>query len=237
MSRTIDGKGHAHFLTAVFVIVAVSCAPKASMVGKWPEGTIRKWPGDPRLRRQSRLHGGQLIYPELRRDELDVSSARQSPGYQLAGCPGSGHAGDVVAQVMNIGNATFTDGGFTLAPNQVAYIWVGEVRFEGAPTRGYGVYTLSNTGYIAGEWSVAPLSKIQFCSNTANRRKPSIKANHPGPDNCAPIALAPTKTNRLASLGVSAAFAAPATSASSAVAAIGGLWISCAGGCCKLSPN
>jgi hypothetical protein len=151
---------------------------------------------------------------------------------------GSRHPGDVVAQVINIGNSTFTDGGFTLAPNQVAYMWVGEVRYEGAPTRGVGVYTLSNTGYVAGEWSVYPLSKIKFCRNNANRRKPAIKAEHPGPDNCEPIALGPTsKTTRLASLGMSAAFAAPAPSASTALAALGGLWISCAGGCCKVSAD
>jgi hypothetical protein len=235
----IDGKGLAQFLAAVVVIVALSCAPKATMVGgngpKGPFGngqeTLDDVDGLGFTADSSYIKSyGATSLMFLARDK------GQSINWQAALRPGA--AGDVVAQVINVGNATFTDGGFTLAPSEVAYLWVGEVRYQGAPTRGSGVYKLSNTGYVAGEWSIAPLSMMKWCRNDAPRRKPSIKDHHPGPDNCEPIALAPgAKTTRLASLGVSTAFAAPAPYASMAFAAIGGLWISCAGGCCQISPN
>lgn len=240
MSRTMDGKGHAHFvLTAVFVIVAVSCAPNKSMMSNGPRGQFGN--GQETLdyvdnigftadTAYIRSYGGtSLMF--LPRDK--------GQGINWQGALRPGAAGDVVAQVVNVGNVTFTEGSFSLAPNDVAYLWVGEIRYEGAPTRGSGVYKLSNTGFVAGEWSVAPLSKMKWCRNDGPRRRPAIKNSHPGPPtDCEPIALGPSsKTNRVASLGISAAFAAPAPSTAMTVAAIGGLWISCAGGCCQISPD
>ena len=149
----------------------------------------------------------------------------------------SGQTGEVVAKVVNVDNATFTDGNFTLAPNDSAYFWVGEVDYNGAPTRGFGVYKLTATGTLAGEWSVRPMTGyIKHCPNPAPRSKPAVRDHHVGPGVCTQIAVAgSTGKTRLASLGISTAYAASAAVASRMFAALGQLWISCSGGCCQVS--
>lgn len=150
-----------------------------------------------------------------------------------------GAPGEVVAQVVNVDNVPFTDGNFTLAPHEVAYVWVGEVTYGGASTRGFGIYRLNDAGYLAGEWSVAPISKIKYCPhpNPGLRHKPAIKDHHTGPGDCAAITVAQgTSERRLASLGISAAYAASAAS-STTLAVMGQLWISCSGGCCQVNPT
>jgi len=239
VSTTIDGKRHAHFvLAAVFVIVGAGCAQNKSMMGSGPKG---------------QFGNGQetLDYVEKLGFTADTAYIGNYSGVNLMFLPRehaqginwqsdlrSGAAGDVVAQVMNISTTTFTDGGFTLAPNEVAYAWVGEIRYNGAANRGFGIYKLNNQGFQTGEWYVYPMDKIKFCGNSATRRRPSIKNQHPGPPgDCTPIALAPSsESNRLASFGASVAYAANVRAASS-LFALGKLWISCAGGCCQVSPD
>ena len=145
--------------------------------------------------------------------------------------------GDVVAQVMNISATTFTEGNFSLAQNEVAYAWVGEVKVNGATTRGFGIYKIDSRGFATGEWSVVATDKIKFCRNERSRSKPAIKNQHDGPPtDCSRIVgLDVSRRTRLASLVVSDAYAASTPSATAAFLGLGGLWISCSGGCCQIS--
>lgn len=239
MSTAIYKKGHAHFvLAAVFVIVAVGCAQNKSIMGNGPRG-------------QFGTGSETLDYVDKLGFTADTAYIGNYSGVNLMFLPRehaqginwqndlrTGAAGDVVAQVVNISNTTFTDGGFSLAPNEVAYAWVGEIKYEGNTARGFGIYKLNSGGFQAGEWYVYPMSKIKFCENSATRRRPSIKNEHPGPPgDCQPMALgASSGSTRLASLGASVAYAANVRAASSAFV-LGKLWISCAGGCCQVSPD
>lgn len=151
--------------------------------------------------------------------------------------------GAVVARVRNTSNATFTDGTFTLEPynvaHQDAYVWVGVAKLSnGTSTHmGFGVYTLSTTGDVTGEWSLVAPAKIQTCPNAKPRTKPAIHAQHPASDGpCHDIGQTnPSMITRLASLAIPEAHAATTHTASAALAGLGGLWISCSGGCCQVS--
>lgn len=240
MSRMIDGKARAHVaLTAVFVTLAVGCAPSTSnMMSNGPKGQFGN--GQETLDYVDGLGftADTAYIGTYSGVNLMFLPREHGQGINWQGDLRPGAPGDVVAQVMNISNTTFTDGGFTLAPNEIAYAWVGEIKYNGAANRGFGIYKLNNTGYLAGEWSVYPLDKIKWCRNNAQRRKPAIKNSHPGPPgDCEPIALGPSSgSNRLASFGASVAYAATVRAASTAFA-VGKLWISCAGGCCQISPD
>jgi hypothetical protein len=149
---------------------------------------------------------------------------------------GDGAAGDVVAQVVNVDNVVFPDLG--LPPGGVAYAWVGQIGSNSKTDRGFGIYRLDNSGKTAGTWSLAWAKDIAFCKNDAARSKPSIKSHHEGGGTCVPIALAgDAPHNGLAWLGIPAAHAAMARSASTAAIGLGQLWISCSGGCCQVSPT
>jgi hypothetical protein len=150
---------------------------------------------------------------------------------------GPGAPGDVVAQVINIDTVKFDE--LNLAPGEVAYAWVGQIAANGAPkNRGFGVYKLDNNGNRAGEWSVVPKDSIEFCPHDTPYDAPSIKTHHEGGGPCAVItSAAGTGKNRLAGLGISAAYAATARSASTALVGLGQLWITCSGGCCQVNAN
>lgn len=146
-----------------------------------------------------------------------------------------GAAGDVVAQVVNVDTVPFPNLG--LAPGAVAYAWVGQIG-AGSTNRGFGVYRLDSAGFRAGTWNLVPKDSIEWCGNNAARSKPAIKDHHPGSGTCGPIQVAQvTGAKRLASLGISTAYAATARSASSVLAGMGQLWISCSGGCCQVKTN
>jgi hypothetical protein len=147
--------------------------------------------------------------------------------------------GHVVAQIKNFDNAKFVD--LNLDTGEVAYAWVGEIKYNDAPMRGFAIYKLNKQGFVDGQWYTTPLGKIEFCKNSAKRSKPAIKDKHDamaaGSSACGPMTLASLAENtRLASFGASVAYAAAARSAST-LFAIGKLWISCAGGCCQVSPD
>jgi hypothetical protein len=147
--------------------------------------------------------------------------------------------GEVVAQIKNIDKVKFAD--LNLDTGQVAYAWVGEIKYNNAATRGFAIYKLNKEGFVERQWYTTTLDRIEFCKNTAKRTKPAIKDKHdtqPATASpCGTISLAAGAGETwLASLGASVAHAAGARTSSMSFA-VGKLWISCAGGCCQVSPN
>jgi hypothetical protein len=149
---------------------------------------------------------------------------------------GDGHAGDVVAQVINVGSVEVP--GLGLGPTDVAYAWVGQIG-PNSTDRGFGIYRLDSTGTTAGTADLTAMDKIAFCKNNAPRSKPSIKRQHPGGGTCEPIKAASIARARgLAWLSVPVAHAAVARSATASLnPGVGQLWISCSGGCCQVSTD
>ena len=170
--------------------------------------------------------GGQIrlmIIPDTR---------AQSRNWQADLAPNA--PGDVVAQVINVDNVTFPD--LSLAPGDVAYAWVGQIDDSPGGNRGFGIYKLNDAGNTVAKWSLTWKKDIQFCRDDPPHDKPSIKTYHEGVNNCQTIALASgAGENRLAGLGVSAAYAATARSVSTAMAGLGHLWITCSAGCCQVN--
>jgi hypothetical protein len=152
--------------------------------------------------------------------------------------------GSVVARVRNVSNETFNDGNFKLEPynvtHQYAYAWVGHAkRNDGTDWLGFGVYTLNeSTGVVTGEWSLVAPAKIQVCTTANPHTKPAIHKMPPPSVACHYLAQNnPSIITRLASLAIPKAYAASTRSATAALGGLGGLWISCSGGCCQVSTN
>jgi len=152
--------------------------------------------------------------------------------------------GGVVARVRNTSNTTFVDGTFTLDPYNVsqqdAYVWVGVAKLSNGTStyKGFGVYTLNTDGVVSGEWSLVAPSKIELCPNARARTKPAIHEQHPPTDGpCHIVQTNPSMLTRLASVAIPEAHAATTNFSSASFAALGGLWISCSGGCCRVSTD
>jgi len=149
--------------------------------------------------------------------------------------------GSVVARVSNTSNKTFAEGNFKLEPystsQQYAYAWIGHAKESDGTTDwlGFGVYTLNAAGVVTGEWSLVPPSKIKVCTANTHTR-PAIHKMPPASTNCHYLAQNNSSIfTRLASLVMPKAYAATNGRTAIAVGGLGGLWISCSGGCCQVT--
>lgn len=147
--------------------------------------------------------------------------------------------GSVVARVINRSDVTFRDDKFTLEPyetsQQSAYAWVGyAIQSNGNDWRGFGVYTLDGSGKVNGEWSLVEPSKINVCTTATPPSKSAIHKMPPASTGCHYLSQkGASMVTRLASRAIPSDY--PAASRSTAALGIGGLWISCSGGCCQVS--
>jgi len=148
--------------------------------------------------------------------------------------------GSVVARVINRSDVAFTDGDFTLEPyntsNQFAYAWVGHAtRSNGSEFVGFGVYTLDGSGKVSGEWSLVASADINICTMANPPSKSAIHRMPPASTNCHhPLQAGASTVTRLASRSIPSDFVAKPRPLA---AGLGGLWISCSGGCCQVSAN
>jgi len=141
--------------------------------------------------------------------------------------------GDVVAQVINIDTVAFPE--LSLDTGEVAYAWVGQIGAN-PNDRGFGVYKLNADGTRAATRWVTPKTQMKFCPHDDPQPAPRIKTKHEGTGPCNYFTALPAAgKNRLGWLGVSPAYGAAAPSVSTAFVGIGGLWITCSGGCCQIS--
>lgn len=154
-----------------------------------------------------------------------------------------GQKGSVVARLRNVSSSPFTDGDFTLDPynssHQYAYLWVGTAKkSDGTEWRGFGVYTLNNAGTVSGEWSLVAPQKIQVCATANPHKRPAIHETPPPSTGCRFLAEnIPSVTTRLASLIMPNAYASTRAATAALAGGLGGLWISCSGGCCQISTD
>ena len=151
-----------------------------------------------------------MIIPEASAEQRDWESAMQP-----------NRAGHVVAMVINVDGMTFQDLG--LKSGERAYAWVGQI--GPLPTdRGFAIYKLGPKGLTTNSWFMT--KDVSHCDNADLRSKPAVKTAHPmGGSPCVKIggsaaAMASFKSTGIATVGANMA--------------LGGLWISCSGGCCEV---
>lgn len=245
MSKTIDGRALGHFsFAALIVTLAVSCTHNMAEAPKGQFGN-----GQETL---DYVNGLGFTADSSYIDDYDCTECQPRRLVKLMFLPldraenvqwqkhlRRDEKGQVVAQIKNIDKVKFAD--LDLDTGEVAYAWVGEIKYNNAPTRGFAIYKLNKQGFVDRQWYTTTLDRIEFCKNSAKRTKPAIKDKHDAmaatSSPCGPISVASrTGDIRLASFGASVAYAAAARSTSMTLA-IGKLWISCSGGCCQVSPN
>jgi hypothetical protein len=150
-----------------------------------------------------------MLIPEAAAEERDWESAMQP-----------GRSGHVVAIVMNVDGATFSD--LNLKPGERAYAWVGQIGPK-AIDRGFAIYKIDASGVATHTWFKT--TDVSHCDNYSVRSKPAIKTAHPvgGP----PCVKIKTGTASLASRDISGGM--------TGLMVGGSLWISCSGGCCQVT--
>jgi hypothetical protein len=146
----------------------------------------------------------------------------------------SGAAGDVVAMVINVDDHDYIGGetlagpaNLTLAPNQHAYAWVGQIKKDDPAARGFGIYTIDSTGKkTGGPWWVKQESGISYCRfDSPADRKPAIHQRHPN-EKCKTAAAQAFPFTSIAYAAETSAMMQP----------LGGdLWFSCDMGCCQIT--
>jgi hypothetical protein len=150
-----------------------------------------------------------MIIPEASAEQRDWESAMQP-----------NRAGHVVAMVINVDGPTFTDLG--LKSGERAYAWVGQIGTT-ANDRGFAIHKLGPKGVTAYTWFKT--KDVSWCDNPEIRSKPAVKTDHPaGGKPCVRIG---TQSASMASLPSH-------TTMGRASMLLGGLWISCSGGCCEV---